>query len=182
MALASAQCPPCPLDKDLLELYCGCGSHTVALAPFFRQVWGLGGWCPPWWPCAAAKVLSVEINRHLVEAAQHHGSDQRCWGENLVEVAINTLYIVYMSVSNKGFVFGYCFLKNKATWTTRACAVSHNYGGCVRSWSHPDSTEAQRGIERFEQRHRLASTFGGLSEWNTMAIPKWMPDSWNIQF
>lgn len=69
----------------------------------------------PFWGCAAAKVLSVEINRHLVEAAQHHGSDQRCWGENLVEVAINTLYIVYMSVSNKGFVFGYCFLKNKAT-------------------------------------------------------------------
>lgn len=43
MALASAQCPPCPLDEDLLELYCGCGSHTVALAPFFRQVWELGG-------------------------------------------------------------------------------------------------------------------------------------------
>ncbi|CAL1156311.1 unnamed protein product, partial [Cladocopium goreaui] len=36
---------------DLLELYCGCGSHTVALAPFFRQ------------------VLAVEINRHLVDAA-----------------------------------------------------------------------------------------------------------------
>ena len=91
MALASvAHCA-----QDLLELYCGCGSHTVALAPFFRQVWELGGWCPPWWP-PTAKVLSVEINRHLVEAAQHHGSDQRCWGENLVEVAINTLYIVYM--------------------------------------------------------------------------------------
>eukprot|EP00438_Fugacium_kawagutii_P026975 Skav224415 [mRNA] locus=scaffold657:242749:246288:+ [translate_table: standard] len=40
---------------DLLELYCGCGSHTVALAPFFRQ------------------VLAVEINRHLVEAAQSRG-------------------------------------------------------------------------------------------------------------
>ena len=40
------------LFQDLLELYCGCGSHTVALAPFFRQ------------------VLAVEINRHLVDAAQ----------------------------------------------------------------------------------------------------------------
>ena len=41
-------------------------------------------------------------------------------------------------------------------------AVSHNYGGCLRSWSHPNPSEAQRSIERFEQRHRLASTFGGL--------------------
>ncbi|CAK9088681.1 unnamed protein product [Durusdinium trenchii] len=41
-------------STDLLELYCGCGSHTVALAPSFRR------------------VLAVEINRHLVEAAQHN--------------------------------------------------------------------------------------------------------------
>ena len=40
---------PC---TDLLELYCGAGSHTVALAPLFRH------------------VLAVEINRHLVTAAK----------------------------------------------------------------------------------------------------------------
>jgi len=39
-------------SHDLLELYCGAGSHTVALAPLFRH------------------VLAVEINRHLVSAAQ----------------------------------------------------------------------------------------------------------------
>merc|ERR1711964_192785 len=39
---------------DLLELYCGAGSHTVALAPLFRH------------------VLAVEINRRLVDAAQHN--------------------------------------------------------------------------------------------------------------
>merc|ERR1712232_178525 len=37
---------------DLLELYCGAGSHTMALAPLFRH------------------VLAVEINRRLVSAAQ----------------------------------------------------------------------------------------------------------------
>jgi len=42
---------PC---TDLLELYCGAGSHTVALAPLFRH------------------VLAVEINRHLVAAANHN--------------------------------------------------------------------------------------------------------------
>ncbi|CAE8588078.1 unnamed protein product, partial [Polarella glacialis] len=42
---------PC---TDLLELYCGAGSHTLALAPLFRH------------------VLAVEINRHLVVAAQHN--------------------------------------------------------------------------------------------------------------
>ena len=42
---------------DLLELYCGCGSHTVALAPFFRH------------------VLAVEINRHLVAAAECPGAE-----------------------------------------------------------------------------------------------------------
>jgi len=41
---------------DLLELYCGAGSHTVALAPLFRH------------------VLAVEINRHLVEAARYNVS------------------------------------------------------------------------------------------------------------
>lgn len=39
---------------DLLELYCGAGSHTVALAPMFRH------------------VLAVEINRHLVEGCQQN--------------------------------------------------------------------------------------------------------------
>jgi len=39
---------------DLLELYCGCGSHTIALAPLFRR------------------VLAVELNQHLVEAARHN--------------------------------------------------------------------------------------------------------------
>merc|ERR1712136_371208 len=38
-------------STDLLELYCGAGSHTVALAPLFRH------------------VLAVEINRQLVDAA-----------------------------------------------------------------------------------------------------------------
>eukprot|EP00933_Yihiella_yeosuensis_P032184 TRINITY_DN25768_c0_g1_i1.p1 TRINITY_DN25768_c0_g1~~TRINITY_DN25768_c0_g1_i1.p1 ORF type:complete len:468 (-),score=83.64 TRINITY_DN25768_c0_g1_i1:112-1488(-) len=39
---------------DLLELYCGAGSHTLVLAPMFRH------------------VLAVEINRHLVSAAKHN--------------------------------------------------------------------------------------------------------------
>ena len=39
---------------DLLELYCGGGSHTVALAPFCRH------------------VLAVEVNRQLVKAAEHN--------------------------------------------------------------------------------------------------------------
>eukprot|EP01064_Diplonema_japonicum_P016290 TRINITY_DN24296_c0_g1_i1.p1 TRINITY_DN24296_c0_g1~~TRINITY_DN24296_c0_g1_i1.p1 ORF type:complete len:420 (+),score=66.10 TRINITY_DN24296_c0_g1_i1:55-1314(+) len=38
-------------NTDLLELYCGVGSHTVAMAKYFRR------------------VLGVEINRKLVEAA-----------------------------------------------------------------------------------------------------------------
>lgn len=42
------------VGTDLLELYCGAGSHTVALAPLFRH------------------VLAVEINRGLVEAAQRN--------------------------------------------------------------------------------------------------------------
>ncbi|CAE6911912.1 trmA [Symbiodinium natans] len=42
---------------DLLELYCGAGSHTLVLAPLFRH------------------VLAVEINRHLVTAAQPLGND-----------------------------------------------------------------------------------------------------------
>lgn len=37
-------------NEDLLELYCGAGNHTVALAPLFRR------------------ILAVDINRHLVEA------------------------------------------------------------------------------------------------------------------
>eukprot|EP00931_Biecheleriopsis_adriatica_P036443 TRINITY_DN20997_c0_g1_i1.p1 TRINITY_DN20997_c0_g1~~TRINITY_DN20997_c0_g1_i1.p1 ORF type:complete len:726 (-),score=127.89 TRINITY_DN20997_c0_g1_i1:204-2348(-) len=41
-------------STDLLELYCGAGSHTLALAPLFRH------------------VLAVEINRHLVAAANHN--------------------------------------------------------------------------------------------------------------
>lgn len=45
--------PGCP-QTDLLELYCGAGSHTVALAAAFRH------------------VLAVEINRHLVAAATHN--------------------------------------------------------------------------------------------------------------
>eukprot|EP00929_Paragymnodinium_shiwhaense_P010103 TRINITY_DN11459_c0_g1_i2.p1 TRINITY_DN11459_c0_g1~~TRINITY_DN11459_c0_g1_i2.p1 ORF type:complete len:707 (-),score=136.08 TRINITY_DN11459_c0_g1_i2:30-2150(-) len=40
-----------PQQCDLLELYCGAGSHTMALAPHFRH------------------VLAVEINRRLVDAA-----------------------------------------------------------------------------------------------------------------
>ncbi|CAJ1362607.1 unnamed protein product [Effrenium voratum] len=39
---------------DLLELYCGCGSHTLCLARCFRH------------------VLAVEISRRLVEAAQYN--------------------------------------------------------------------------------------------------------------
>jgi len=45
---------PC---TDLLELYCGAGSHTVALAPLFGH------------------VLAVEINRHLVQAANFNMSE-----------------------------------------------------------------------------------------------------------
>jgi len=41
-------------STDLLELYCGAGSHTMALAPMFKH------------------VLAVEINRHLVDAAKHN--------------------------------------------------------------------------------------------------------------
>jgi len=37
---------------DLLELYCGSGSHTAALAPLFRH------------------VLAVDINRHLITSAE----------------------------------------------------------------------------------------------------------------
>eukprot|EP00397_Hematodinium_sp_SG-2012_P036844 GEMP01039826.1.p1 GENE.GEMP01039826.1~~GEMP01039826.1.p1 ORF type:complete len:380 (+),score=58.52 GEMP01039826.1:28-1140(+) len=37
-------------NEDLLELYCGAGNHTVALAPMFRR------------------ILAVDINRHLVDA------------------------------------------------------------------------------------------------------------------
>jgi tRNA (uracil-5-)-methyltransferase len=44
---------PC---TDLLELYCGAGSHTMALAPRFRH------------------VLAVDINRHLVQAANYNVS------------------------------------------------------------------------------------------------------------
>ena len=60
----------------------------MALAPFFRQVWELGSDAMSTRSVggAAAEVLSVEINRHLVEAAQHHHSDQRCWGENPVAI------------------------------------------------------------------------------------------------
>lgn len=43
-------------EADLLELYCGAGSHTVALASMFRH------------------VLAVEINRHLVTAAEFNMS------------------------------------------------------------------------------------------------------------
>ena len=41
-------------DNDLLELYCGNGNYTVAIAPFFRR------------------VLSVEMQRRLCEAARQN--------------------------------------------------------------------------------------------------------------
>lgn len=39
---------------DLLEMYCGCGNHTVALAPLFRE------------------VFAVELNSGLVDAANEN--------------------------------------------------------------------------------------------------------------
>ncbi|GAB5353501.1 hypothetical protein AAMO2058_000041400 [Amorphochlora amoebiformis] len=51
----------------LLELYCGCGNHTVALAGRFFDV-----------------VLGVDIDKKLVEAAQHNLAENKVTGAKVI--------------------------------------------------------------------------------------------------